>query len=356
MTRVVEGVLDCAPQHEYVLIMAPGTEHLIANRETANVTIITTTVHYYSVQEQFVLWNITKRSKLDLLHSPHFLIPLYSACPTLATIHDVIHLACKEDLESWLARIYSSFMIKAAAKRASRVLTVSEFSKSDIVRFLDIPADKIDVSLLGVESKFMPSIDHERQRAVAAKYGATKPFILYTGIFKGRKNHLGLLRAFAKVRDAGLDIQLVIAGPLGKGKTVLEERARELGILDCVSLPGFVAEDDLPTLYSAARVYACPSTYEGFGFTILEAMSCGTPVVCNPMTSLTEVGGDAPIWADSLNPDEFGQALIKACIDESVRAAAIERGYLNAKKFRWENTVRKTLEVYNAVFESGMRS
>jgi glycosyltransferase involved in cell wall biosynthesis len=349
MRRIVEGVLQQAPQNEYVLIMAPGTEELIAGRPGANVKTVITNLPYYSIREQFELRSIARDERLDLFHSPHFLMPLLPTCPTVITIHDVIYIACKEDLESRVGRLYYRWMMKAAAHQSQRIITDSQHSKKDIVRLLGVPPEKVDVVLLGVESAFQSVRDPNRVTAVARKYGATKPFILYTGIYKRRKNHEGLLRAFSEVRKAGVDVQLLIGGPLKEGKAILESMARDLKISSDVVFAGFIEEADLPALYTGARVYACPSNYEGFGFTILEAMGCGTPVVCNPSTSLPEVAGDAVLWADANSPLEFAEALTRACTEEELRSKLIERGFQNISRFRWDKAVSETLATYDRV-------
>jgi glycosyltransferase involved in cell wall biosynthesis len=352
MRRIVEGVLQHAPQNEYVLIMAPGTEELIAGRDDGNVKTIVTTLPYYSIREQFELRSIARNERLDLFHSPHFLMPLLPTCPTVITIHDVIYIACKEDLDSRVGRVYYKWMMKAAAHQSRRIITVSAFSKSDIVRLLSVSPEKVDVVLSGVESTFKPIADPDTLSRISKKYGATKPFILYTGIYKRRKNHAGLLRAFAEVRRAGVDVQLLIGGPLKEGKAILESLARDLNISNDVIFAGFIDEPDLPALYSAARVYACPSNYEGFGFTILEAMGCGTPVVCNPSTSLPEVAGDAVLWANANSPVEFGDALKRAIIDKELRSELIEQGFRNVARFTWEKAITETLSAYDRAVAS----
>jgi len=126
--------------------------------------------------------------------------------------------------------------------------------------------------------------------------------------------------------------------------------ADELGISKKVIFAGFVNDSELRALYSAARVYACPSLYEGFGFTVLESMACGTPVVCSGETSLPEIAGDAALYADPRKPDEFAHALHKAFADASLRTSLVEKGRMNLQRFNWVNTARETIEVYrNAV-------
>jgi glycosyltransferase involved in cell wall biosynthesis len=156
-----------------------------------------------------------------------------------------------------------------------------------------------------------------------------------------------LLRAFQCFRKQGLDAQLVIAGPMAEGQQELRRLATELGIAARVNLTGFVDDRDLPALYSGARLYACASMYEGFGFTVLEAMACGTPVVCSQATSLPEVAGDAALMADAGHPEDFARALVAAFSQDALRADLIERGFRNCERFQWHETARQTRSVYS---------
>src|SRR5258708_23083611 len=142
---------------------------------------------------------------------------------------------------------------------------------------------------------------------------------------------------------------------MNEGEPALGCLAGELGIADKVTFTGFVPDCDLPALYSEARVYACPSLYEGFGFTVLEAMACGTPVVSSAATSLPEVGGDAALYADAQNPDQFGQALHQVFSDSALRPAMIEKGRKNVARFNWTNTATQTLAVYQDAIRDSPR-
>jgi glycosyltransferase involved in cell wall biosynthesis len=175
--------------------------------------------------------------------------------------------------------------------------------------------------------------------------------VLYTGIYRLRKNHATLLRAFRVFLDSGGRGQLVLAGPLAEGELVLRRIAAEVGIEESVVFPGFVLDEDLAALYSAARVYACPSLYEGFGFTVLEAMACGTPVVCSRMTSLLEAAGSAALYTDVQDPRRFAEALLLAFNNEDERHGLIDEGKEHAKSFSWEHTAALTLEVYEDAVE-----
>src|SRR5216684_2400770 len=295
MKCLVDAVITYSPENEYLLVLPPGAENMIASG--AGVEKISPPLKYYSVQEQIELPRILRRHQVDLFHSPHFLLPLVRPCPAVATIHDVIYLACPADLPSRVGRLYYRVMMKSALRRAARIITDSEFSKKDIADRLHANPAKIEVIYPGVDPLFQQVSDAAQLERTLSRYGIAGDYVLYTGIYKLRKNHAGLLRAFRSSLESGGAARLVIAGPMNEGESVLRRLAGELGIADNVTFTGFVPDHDLPALYSAAKVYACPSLYEGFGFTVLEAMACGTAVVCAGETSLLEVGGDAVLYA-----------------------------------------------------------
>jgi glycosyltransferase involved in cell wall biosynthesis len=353
MQCLAEAILAQETEHEFLLLVPPDSQDAISGNGAARV--LPCPVKYYSVREQVELPRILRRYSIDLLHSPHFMLPLLSSCPAVATIHDVIYLACKNDLPSLAGRLYYKGMMLASARRARRIITVSEFSKGDIVRYLKIASEKIEVIPSAVGPIFSPVRDKSRIDAARAKYGINTDFILYAGIYKPRKNHAGLLRAFQKLKTAGVKVQLVIAGPMNEGESQLKNLAQELGIAEHVIFAGAVDDLELATLYSAARVYACPSLYEGFGFTVLEAMACGAPVVCSPETSLPEVAGDAALYADSRDPEKFAEALARVFSNAELRAELIEKGHKNCERFSWKKTAAQTISVYEATVGEAAR-
>ena len=344
MRCLTEALLAVAPEHEYLLILPPNAVDSI-DTSRANAEKIAAEIPYYSLREQMQIPSILRRHGVDLLHAPHFNVPLVCPCPRVVTIHDVIYLACREDLPSAAGRLYYKGMMSAAVRLARRIITDSNFSRDQIRRFFKADRD-IEVVYPAVDSSFQSVSDPARLQAVQRRYGIRNDYILYTGIFKPRKNHAGLLRAFRVFLDLGGDATLVIAGPMKEGEEQLRRMAQELKISDRVILTGFVDESELPALYSGARVYACPSLYEGFGFTLLEAMACGVPVVSSAESSLPEVGGAAPLYADARNPLRFGDALYRAFTDLQLRRVLVEKGYVNVRRFGWRSTALQTLTVY----------
>lgn len=348
MKCLAETITAQAPEHEYLLILPPNSEHLV---HAPNAQKLCTSLKYYSFREQFELPRILSRHKVDLLHSPHFLLPLVRPCPAVATIHDVIYMACPEDLPSLAGRLYYRLMMNACSRMATRVITDSEHSKNEIIRYLHADPSKIEVVYPAVDSFFESQADPAEVASVRSRFGIDRDYIVCVGIYKPRKNHAGLLKAFQLLLKDGVQSQLVIAGPMGEGKPILQRLAAELGVAGHVVFTGFVNDADLRALYSGARVCVCPSLYEGFGFTVLEAMACGTPVVCSSATSLPEVAGNAALYFDPYKPEEMATQLRRVFYDDGLRAALIADGRSNLLRFSWEETARQTLEVYHQALQ-----
>jgi glycosyltransferase involved in cell wall biosynthesis len=346
MKCLAEAVVAQAPEHQYLLILPPDGGQAVAI-QNGQAEKLLSSIPYYSIREQFALPRFLQRHKVDVFHSPHFNLPLIRPCSTVVTIHDVIYLACKDDLPSRLGRVYYRGMIAASARLADRVLTDSQFSKADIVRYLNADPAKIEVVYPGVDPRFLRVRDERTIQSVLSRYRVEGDYILYTGIYKPRKNHGALLRAFRELLKSGCQATLVIAGPVGEGEAELCRLAEQLGIAKYMVVAGFIPDSDLPALYSGARVYACPSLYEGFGFTVLEAMACGVPVVCSARTSLPEIAGDAALYADPQNPGEFAEALACAFSNAELREQLIEKGHRNCSRFQWETAAQDILAAYH---------
>lgn len=346
MRCLTEALLEVAPEHEYLLILPPDyADNIQRSKPGVKMEKIIAAAGYYSLREQIELPRIVRQHGVDLLHSPHFNIPLLCPCPVVATIHDVIYLACAEDLPSLAGRLYYRGMMAAAVRRADRIIAVSQYSRDEIRKYLHTQRE-IEMIHSGVDGHFQPVTDREQIEKVKAAYEIAGEYLLYTGIFKPRKNHRGLLQAFRRFLDLGGGAVLVIAGPLKEGEMELRTLAEELKISHKVVFTGFVDDADLPALYSGTCVYACPSLYEGFGLTVLEAMACGTPVVCSSATSLPEIAGPAAHYADARDAVAFGDALYQAFTDLNLRAGLVEKGFMNVRRFDWRNTAEQTLAVY----------
>jgi glycosyltransferase involved in cell wall biosynthesis len=241
-------------------------------------------------------------------------------------------------------------MVARATERAAAVLADSEHTAADIRRYLDIDPDRVHVVLLGVEPRFRPGVEASEVRQ---RFRLPERFGLYLGGFDVRKNLAVLLTSWRDVfADTGL--ALVLAGRLpGPGDPLHpdpRELARRAGLPDgAIAFVGHVAEEDKPALYGAASVFAFPSRYEGFGLPPLEAMACGTPVVCSDATSLPEIVGDAALLVDPDDVTGWVERLTAVAEDEALAARLSAAGLERAAEFTWERTAAATLAVYRAV-------
>lgn len=353
MKTLVEATVELSPENEYLLIMAPNTDHLVNTGES--VRRIYARSKYYSISEQAELPMLLRKHGVDILHAPHFVVPVIRTCMTVATIHDAIHLIYPQDISSPVGRVYARIMMHLATNIADRVITVSEYSKTDLIRLLGAKPSKITVIPPFFQSNISTVTSSDEIDAVRRRYGISRDYILYMGIFKQRKNHEGLLRAFAELIRQGIDIELVISGPIKEGKAKLSRIAEDLGIANRLVFSGFVKEEDMAALYSGAAVYACPSLYEGFGFTPLEAMACGVPVVCHNGTSLPEVCGEAALYGDARQPLQFAEALRKALEDSELRQRLKRLGYENARRFTATRSAAATMDLYLEMYKSGRK-
>jgi glycosyltransferase involved in cell wall biosynthesis len=285
----------------------------------------------------------------DLAHVPYWAPPLCPLVPTVVTVHDLIPLVLEPYRARRSVRLYTA-LVARATERAAAVLADSEHTAADIRRHLDIDPARVHVVSLGVEPRFRPGTEASEVRQ---RYRLPERFGLYLGGFDVRKNVAVLAAAWRDVfADTGLP--LVLAGRLPGPGDRLHPDPRELagraGLPEgAVAFIGHVAEEDKPALYGAASVFAFPSRFEGFGLPPLEAMACGTPVVCSDATSLPEIVGDAALLVD---PDDVGgwaERLRAVAGDVSLAARLSSAGPERAAAFTWERTATATLAVYRAV-------
>ncbi|MGH2524387.1 MAG: glycosyltransferase family 4 protein [Anaerolineales bacterium] len=285
---------------------------------------------------------------VDLFHSPDFTLPpTRRGTRTLLTVHDLSFIRDPESAPPRLRR-YLNTVVPRSVARAHHVLADSQATRNDLIELYGTPPEKISVLYSGVSEAFRPITGEAALAAVRARYGLGQgPFVLAVGTLQPRKNYVRLIQAFHEVSHA--HARLVIAGGKGWLYDSIFAEVKRLGLEGRVVFPGFVADDDLPALYSAARVLAYPSLYEGFGLPILEAMACGTPVVTSTAACLPEVAGDAALLVPPTDWAALAAALEQALTGEAVRTTLISKGLARARQFTWANAARQLLETYRAL-------
>lgn len=288
---------------------------------------------------------------VDLFHFPFYTMPLIRNYKSIVTIHDITYEVHPE----WYSRKALFAMrpfSRYAAKHADKVLTDSQYSKQDLIEYYGISEEKIVVTYLGVEEWFRKIEDPTVLESTKAKYQIISPHvILYVGSIHTRRNIEQLIRAFYTLCRKMLDVQLLIVGKREYPYFDVQALVDELGLHNRVILPGYIQDSDLPLLYNVADMFIYPSSYEGFGLPLLEAMACGTPVITSDNSSLPEVTGDAAIFIDPLNVAEMADAMCQVLSNERLHRNMVIKGIAQASKFSWEQTAKKTLAVYQELGE-----
>ncbi len=278
---------------------------------------------------------------IDVYHAPDFTLPPVRV-PSLLTVHD---LSFERDPTSAAPglRAYLKTVVPRSVARATHIVAVSQATRGDLIDLYGTPAEKISVLYEGVDPHFVPTPDP----AIRRKYGlGDRPYILAVSTIQPRKNYQRLIRAFAQLPPAFADFNLVIAGGKGWLYDDIFAEADQPRVRGRVLFPGFVADADLPALYTGAALFAYPSLYEGFGLPLLEAMACGTPTLASTASSLPEVAGDASVLVDPYDPAAIAEGLQRA-IAES--APLQKKGLARAARFRWDESARQLLALYTAL-------
>ncbi|WP_231577969.1 glycosyltransferase family 4 protein [Thermorudis peleae] len=289
------------------------------------------------------------RFPLDVLFVPAHVLPLPLRGKGVVTIHD-LGFHYEPAAHPWRQRLYLELGTRWSIWRAARIIAISQTTARDLMTIYRVPPEKLSVIPHGIDPHFVPQSPAEQDR-VRAKYGLSRPFVLYVGTIQPRKNIRGLLEAFRLLADTHSDLTLVLAGKRGWLADPIFEALAHHPDRERIRFLGYVPEEDLPGLYSAALVFVMSSQYEGFGLPVLEAMACGTPVVASHRGALPEIAGPA-ILVDALNPQALAQGIQDALCPER-RPALIAAGLKHVKRFTWEAAARATLAVLEAAAQEG---
>lgn len=303
----------------------------------------------YSVSEQLHFPSrALRKQKVELLHVPHYNVPVFYRGKLAVTIHDLTHLVLPEFLPNRFAYLYAKIIIGYAVRKAKVIFTDSENSKNDILRFFKVRPDKIIVEYVALNKGFV----HKEKQDVLyllKKYGISegKKVIMYVGNLKPHKNLIRLLHAYCKMKDREATC-LVLVGKAFDNRELDVEIAK-LGIEAQVVKTGIVDREDLVNFYNLADLFVFPSLYEGFGLPPLEAMSCGTPVVCSNNSSLPEVVGDAAFTFDPYDESAIRNAMERVLFDEELAAGLVKKGYERVKKFDGSDIIERTKAAFDNI-------
>jgi glycosyltransferase involved in cell wall biosynthesis len=302
------------------------------------------------VWEQTLLPAQLQQLHADLVHGLVNILPLATRIPSVVTVHDLSFLRVPETLPA-AKRLYLARLCQASVVKARRVIAVSRQTADDLRALFGVPAQKIEVIHNGVSAAFQPG-DEATNAAFRRQHGLPERFILYLGTLEPRKNLALLLRAYARWRQTSAEaagVGLVLAGGKGWFFDEIFRQVQTLGLTQQVRFPGFVPEAELPAWYRAAELFVYPSRLEGFGLPVLEAMACGTPVVCSRAGSLMEIAGDSALTFPPESEDALVACLQLVFSQPALRTALQARGLAQAQQFTWQRAATQTLAVYRAV-------
>ena len=300
----------------------------------------------YGIKEQLKFpYKELKKLKPDLLHIPHYNVPIFYRGRIVVTIHDLTHLKLKEFLPNKFAYFYAKFMMWIAIKKSEIVFTDSENTKNDILEFFKVNPDKIKVVLLSAGEEFKKK-DKNEINYLYKKFNISrdKKLLMYVGNLKPHKNLERLLEAFSLIKNKE-EYQLLLVGKAFEKYNVLEDKEKELGVKEYVIHTGIVTQEELVDLYNLADLFIFPSLYEGFGLPILEALACGTKVISSNTSSLPEVGGDVIEYFNPYDAKDICRA-----IEESDKKNFNEEKVNEwIKRFNWKETNAKVKELLSLI-------
>lgn len=284
----------------------------------------------------------------DIFHATNHLLAYFGQARTVFTLHDLIFLRYPEYHLPY-NRWYLTWAIPRYLRAAQAIITPSEWSKRDAIKFYGLPEEKIRVIYEAAAPTFQPIADPARLDQIRHHYELPDKFILHVGTIEPRKNLSRLLEAFQPLLSDWPQLKLVLIGKKGWLYESFFQRLTALGLQECVIFPGYVAEEDLPAFYQLAEVFVYPSLYEGFGLPPLEAMACGAAVVSSRSSSLPEVVGGAGFLIEPTDTAALNRALQRVLHDQDLRRALSQRGLAQAQKFSWQKAADELERVYEAL-------
>lgn len=351
--QLIKSISEIDSENEYLLFMPEGGTCDFGYNKNFNIKNITenTTDNFW---DEVNIPNILEDSEIDIYHIPQngIGLPRDKRCPMVITLHDIIPYKMPETVGPTYLKIFLEQM-PFIVSQCDGIITVSDFSKSDIINTFNFPKEKVFVTSLAPEDIYKPLNKEFSKSIIKDNYSIEGDFILYIGGFSPRKNIIGLIEAFSKLTKCyKSNINLVIAGKRGSSYETYKNRARELNVSDMVIFPGFISLEHLPYLYNAAELFVYPSFYEGFGLPPVEAMACGVPVIAANTTSLPEIIGESAVLIDPNNINEIFSSMQEVLEDNELREKLILSGLVRVSQLNWKHTAKKTVLAYNKIINS----
>jgi glycosyltransferase involved in cell wall biosynthesis len=350
--ELIREIQEIDTLNEYVLFARNG-EDQSAVRGAANFQIQRITSAGYAHWEQVKLPKAAKNARVDLLHCTANTAPLQCSVPLIITLHDIIYLEELNfggSLYQDAGNLYRRFVVPKLIKRVKKIITVSHYEKKQILKKFDLPEDMVQVIYNGVSSRFNSQYSADVMKKLKRVYQLPEHYILFFGNTAPKKNTDNVIRAYIEYQKlSGNAVPIVIIDYEKSHVEKLLAASNSAKLIDNFILPGYIPNNDMPGILQAASLFLYPSLRESFGLPILEAMSCGTPVITSNTSAMPEIAGDAATLIDPYQPSQIAQAINSLLSDTALREQHIQRGFQRAAQFSWRKSAEQLLRVYEAV-------
>lgn len=358
--QLIKNLVEIDCHNKYILYIDKSDEENVLPIKK-NVIIKKLSPENYFLWEQVILPKYAQRDKIDILHCTGNTAPLFltGQVKLLMSIMDVMYLKDSSivpkssSLYQKFGRLYRKLIVPKALRGANRSITISSYSKQDMLVHLPFfPEDKVTVIYLASDERFTVVSKVIAKRKLKSDYNISGSYLLALGAIDPRKNTRLIISTFLELKEKELiKEKLVVTGIANWKQTELYDMVVESPFKNDIVFTSFISEEDLVYLYNCAAVFLYPSLYEGFGLPLLEAMSCGVPVITSNTTSIPEIAGDAAVLVDPTNREQLKQAITKVLNDEILRDDMIKKGFEQSAKFSWRKTAIDTLATYEALMQ-----
>jgi glycosyltransferase involved in cell wall biosynthesis len=350
--ELTKNLLETDQNHKYLLFYNQDNsqeQDINYLKRHANTELVPTDIRHYSFGEQTSFLKILNKHHPDLMHFPNFNIPLFYKGPFVVTIHDLVHHKISGHKKSHLLHFYAYKKIIAAAAQKSRaIITVSQYSKKDIVKYLQVLPRKVEVIYEGAS---LPTDNlEETAQEVKKKYILNKPYFLFVGVLERKKNIVSLTRGLdVFLKKYKFDVDLVIAGKADRHYPEVKHKALDIKFNDHLVFTDYVSDRDLAGLYKGAYAFVSASLHEGFGLPGVEAMKFGLPLAVSNIEVFNEIYDNAAVYFNPLDTEDIAEKLNLLVKDKQFYAQMQQKSLQRSQVFDWKKTAEKTLEVYNEI-------
>lgn len=348
--NLVREITEVDHNNDYILFLRKKNLDIVGNFQKVEAEI-----NWYGLDEQRKFPGIINNAKIDLMHFPHFNVPVMYSGKYVVTIHDLIHHKFAMRRASTLGPVMHKIkqlgyrvIFRRAIYGAEKIITVSDYVKNDLIKSYDLKSAKIVITPEGVDPeiiKLSKELTKSESQKIMKNKGIDGDYIFYVGNAHPHKNIEGLIKAYEVIRLDNPELKLVL---VGKENYFWKSLMQKYTVVNGIHYLGYLNEKELVACYKAAKLFVMPSFEEGFGIPLLEAFTMGAPVVSSNTASLSEVGGDGCLYFDPKNIEEMKLAILKVLENEGLRNALIKKGHARSKVFSWQKMAKETLDAYNA--------